>query len=226
MKLSPKNENYYGMKPDVINNTQMAVNGRAISADVSGYLSNKLESMYEGATALYLMGDAADQIPQKTADYWRAGADGKAERVQLSVQEGLAFVKDLGDKMTTSALGIINKIDCRDSSPNISLTPTSFSWPLKNGTMGNVDVEIMRIGADLTLVGLKPEINALTGLALRNGSPFKNTVAVSFLNGDQKYLPDAQAYLDNTREISRTDFSAGAAEKFLETVFDILNDMK
>ena len=217
----------YGMKPDVINNTQMSVNGRAISADAPGYLCTQMESKY-GAPTLYFMGDVGDQIPQKTSDYYEADpATGEANRVELSVAEGLAFAQEIGDKMMTVAVEITDSINTTDNNPTIALKSASFSWPNKDGaTSGTVDVKSLRMGDDLAIVGLKPEINALTGLALQAASPFAHTMIVSFLDGDQRYMPDAQAYADNTREVSRTDLSPGAAEKFVDVSLELLNALK
>ena len=230
----------YGMKPDVINNTQQAVNGRAISADAPGYLSIQMEKKY-GAPALYLMGDAADQVAQKTSDYYiatdkvtpnianyaTAQSDPLVSRIQLPVADGLAFAKEIGEKMTADAIKIADAIDAAATSPAIALRSISFTWPNKDGqTSGTVAISVLKIGDDLALVGLKPEVNALTGLQLQGESPFKNTMIVSFLNGDQRYMPDAQAYVDSTWEFSRTDLSSGAAEKFVSVSLELLNGLK
>lgn len=217
----------YGMKPDVINNTQQSVNGRAISSDAPGYLCNRMEEEY-GAPTLYLMGDAADQVAKKTADYYTISSEtGEVIRVELSVEDGLALAAEVGKDMTDVAAEIADAIDCQESSPIIALKSAAFSWPNKDGkTSGTVAVTVLRIGGDLALVGLKPEVNALTGLALRDASPFANTAVVSFLNGDQKYMPNAEAYVDNTWEVSRTDLSSGAAEKFVDVAVGLLDALK
>ena len=212
----------YGMKPDVINNTKQSVNGRAISSDAPGYLCNQMELEYR-APALYLMGDAADQVAKITSDYYKLDDNGEVERVELSVTEGLAFAAEIGNTMNADAKKIVDAIDCSEDSPVITIRSTSFTWLNKDeASSGTVAVSALRIGDNLVLVGLKPEVNALTGLALRDASPFANTVVVSFMNGDQKYMPDAQAYDDSTWEVSRTDLSPGAAEEFVRIAAELL----
>jgi hypothetical protein len=49
---------------------------------------------------------------------------------------------------------------------------------------------------------------------------------VSFLDGDQKYIPDAQALADGTWEASRTGFATGAAEEFVNTAIALLDGLK
>jgi hypothetical protein len=216
----------YGMKPDAINNTQQSVNGRLISSDVPGYVSTYMEEAFGGAPALYLMGAAADQVPKKTADYHEAGSDGKAKRIELPVAEGLRIVKELGTEMGDIAIGIAQGISTTESGWTIALDSGSFSWANKPtpGGAGSAEVKVIRFG-DVALVGLKPEVNALTGLQLKEASPFATTMIVSFLDGDQKYLPDEQAYADATWEVSRTDFAPGAAEKFVETALALLGGL-
>jgi hypothetical protein len=213
---------HYGMKPDAINNTQQSVNGRLVSSDVPGYVSTYMEEEFGGAPALYLMGAAADQVPKKTADYYQADPDGKAQRIELPVAEGLRIVKELGTEMGDIAIGIAQGIPRTESGWAIALDSGSFSWPDNRGTaLVEVDVKAIRFG-DVALVGLKPEVNALTGLQLKEASPFTTTMIVSFLDGDQKYIPDAQALADNTWEASRTGIATGAAEEFVNTAIALL----
>ena len=214
----------YAMKPDVVNNTQESVNGRLVSSDAPGYACTYIESIYN-APALYLMGAAADQIPSKTADYYVADANGDAVRVELSVADAMALVEELGTIMANKVIDIAELITCDESSQVIALDNGTLEYGNKAGDATlSVDVRVMQIG-DFALVGLKPEMNALTGLQLKAASPFGTTMLVSFLDGNQGYMPDAQAYEDNTLEYVRTSFAQGAAEAFADLSVDLLKGL-
>jgi len=63
-------------------------------------------------------------------------------------------------------------------------------------------------------------------LELWEESPFEHTLLVSFLNGDGKYMPHAEAYDIGTWETLRTPFAVGAAEEFVATAVEILSGLK
>jgi hypothetical protein len=226
----------YGMKPDVINNTPDSRNGtaRLISSDAPGFFSLAMEEKY-GAPALYIMGAAADQIPQKTAYYYTADAvTGDAVLVALSVEEGLALAEEVAAEMTTVATKIVENEISTKSGQKLAITSDSFMWPPAAGRDGSVgdpipfDVKVIRFG-DLALVGVGPEVFASLGLAVKNNSPFATTMIVSCSDNITNYLPDDQAYIDSVTSAvegtTKSAYARGAGSQFVLKAVNMLNGL-
>jgi hypothetical protein len=216
----------YGIKPTSIDNVEMSKNTRKLSADVPGVACTLLEKEF-GAPAMFCMPAAGDQIPKEISYYYDLNEKGEAALVEKTVKEAVAVMERQGIVMGNDAIKIAKGITCNDTDPTIATSTTSFTWENKAGD-GEVEiiVEGLRIGDDIAFAGLKPETNAVTELDLWKASPFKHTLIVSFLNGDQKYMPDANAYKLDTWEAKRAGTAAGCAEEFVNVATKLLNDLK
>lgn len=216
----------YGIKPTAIDNVEMQQGTRVISSDVPGTACRVMEEKL-GAPVMFCMSAAGDQIPRETAMFYREIAPGKAELTELSVQDGIEIVQRLGREMGDAAMQIAESTLCAAASQKICLADSLFTWANKSGD-GEVAIAVrgMTVGDELALIGLKPEVNAVTERELWAASPYPNTLIVSFLDGDQKYMPDAQAYELQTWEYKRSGTAKGGAEKFVETAAKLLTDMK
>jgi hypothetical protein len=89
-----------------------------------------------------------------------------------------------------------------------------------------VAVRGLTIGDSLAFVGFKPEVNAVTEQELWEASPYEHTLLVSFVDGDQKYMPDDEAYDLETWEFKRTGVAKGAAEQFVTTASELLEGIQ
>jgi hypothetical protein len=77
-------------------------------------------------------------------------------------------------------------------------------------------INLLRIGTEIMIVGITPEINCVTALEIANDSPFKRTMVVQMINGSQKYMADKESYSRMTYEAMNTNFGFGAVE-YLQT---------
>jgi|GEM_PF-1727299 len=215
----------YGIKPTCIDNVEMADNTRKLSADVPGYASVIMEEEFD-APVVFCMPAAGDQIPAEIANYYILGEDGEPVLFEHTVEEGIVMMERQGKVMGNDAISIAKTITCNDNDPTIAVSDTSYTWQNKaeDGEV-KVDVSSIRLGDEVALVGLKPETNALTELELWDVSPFKHTLVVSFLNGDQKYMPDAKSYELNTWEAKRAGMATGCAEEFVKVAKNLLDDI-
>ncbi len=215
----------YGIKPSAIDNSEMKAGTRQVSSDVPGLACRLVEEEF-GAPALFCMSSAGDQIPKETALYNVIGANGKATQVDLGVEKGLEIVERLGTQMAKDAIGIAGKISCTQTAPKTAHIASSFKWSgIKEGDGElEVTVEAIRFG-DAAFVAFKPETNCITELQLQGESPFKYTMLMSFVNGDFKYMPDAEAYDKGTFETTRTGLAKGAAEQFVKTALELLGNL-
>ncbi|MBE5890969.1 MAG: hypothetical protein E7282_08385 [Lachnospiraceae bacterium] len=224
----------FGMKPCVIDNAQKDTGNRLISADAPGMMCRNLETQYH-CPVLYITGAAGDTVPEKTAWFDREDLKGEIECVDLGVKTGIKFAKAISEKMVVAANHAISDAsEIRVS--ELKLLHTEFVWQTKGRVPmhpyqsiqyiaegeKNISVDGIVMG-DLALVAGKPEMNAITGIQLENGSKFKHTLYVSMLNGGMKYMPDQKSYDEIHWEALTSMLMPGAAEKFVETALDLIN---
>ena len=220
----------YGLKPTCIDNSQMTAKTRQISSDVPGLACRLMEEEF-GAPALFAMPAAGDQVPKKWCWYqaWSPTANGGAGGavwVDEGVANGLKWVRELGTTMADDAIGIAEGISCTGSTRQIAIAQSSVMCRNKADTADvEVAVGVIRFG-DAAFVGFKPEVNAVTEQQLWAASPYKHTLLLSFLNGDQKYMPDAASCVLNTAEYQKSGFKAGSAELFRNKALELLNSLK
>jgi hypothetical protein len=192
-----------------------------------------MEKKY-GAPALYIMGAAADQIPQKTVFYSVTNqTTGGSTLVAGTVEEGLVAAEEVAAEMTAAATNIIENEISMKSGQKLAITSDYFMWPAANrdGSAGDpirFDVKVIQFG-DLALVGVSPEVYASLGLAVKNNSPFATTMIVSCSDIIYNYLPDAQAYIDsvttNVEGTTKSAYARGAGEQFVLKAIAMLDGL-
>ena len=227
-----------GLKPCVIDNSWMGEGKRLVSADAPGLACRLLEAEL-GAPCLFFMGAAGDQVPREQALLDEVLEDGTVRTVDLGVEEGLRMVDRLGRQMAADVLPTVKGIHGGTATAPISLDKTAIVWggkgrirmqprrtvEFRQEREVTVDGNVLTIG-DIALVGLKPEINCVTGEQLRQASPYAVTLVISMVNGGQKYMPDAAAYENITWEAQNSMLMPGAAEAWVEAVAAKLREMK
>ena len=227
----------YGLKPCAIDNSEMERNTRLISSDVPGLACAILEEQ-TGAPCLFAMSAAGDQVPLEQAWYDEVEEDGVVRKVDNGVQAGLEIVDRLGRRMAQDLAPAMEGIVCEQNTPMIRLGEGGIQWPGKGrGRMvptkehdyqekgtERVDVMVLTIG-DVALVGLKPELNAVTEAQLQAASPYNHTLVISMVNGGQKYMPDMGSYENITWEAQSAPLMPGAAEAWVKEAVSILKRM-
>lgn len=197
---------------------------REITSDFTGYATKMLEKEF-GAPALFFMTAAGDQHPIKAAMDIAVKDDGTYEKIDLGVQEGLKIAEELGTVFGNDTIAIAKSITCDDSNVKVACTSGSYTWATKEDGEMEIAVEAMCIG-DTAFIGVMPEINCNTSLELNKASPFENTVLVTFVNGDQGYMPDAEAYEIGTVESGKSSMAVGGAEQLVTVSVKLLEGLK
>lgn len=225
----------YGMKPCVIDNSEMDAGNRLISADAPGLCCRKLEKALN-APVLYCTAAAGDRIPVKTAWYDRVGADGEIETIDLGVKQGIAFAEELAQEMAQVALMIIADAGLYEVQ-SVEHRAGSFEWQTKKRVPMQpyreivftydgeaiLPVEVITLG-DVALVAGKPEINACTERQLQERSKYPHTLYLSMVGGGMKYMPDQASYERLSWEALTSMLMPGAAEKFVDTAIQLLEE--
>ena len=225
----------YGMKPCVIDNSEMDKGKRLVSADAPGLCCRELENIL-GATILYCTAAAGDRVPLRTAWYDQIGPDGWPETVDLGVEKGIAFARELGHEMAQAAMRIIKEAE-PDEVHGVSHKTGKFVWETKERSpmrpykelafkkdgWKEVPVEVISLG-NVALVAGKPEINALTERQLQERSRYSHTLYLSMVNGGMKYMPDQDSYRRISWEAQASMFLQGAAEMFVDTAIKLMEE--
>ena len=218
----------YGIKPTAIDIAGQKEGSRVISADVPGKACTMVEEAF-GAPCLFCMPAAGDQYPKEMAVYFALNAEGtEMEQVDLGVAAGLEIMNRLGNEMGNKAIELADSISCGEKESLVRAGQGSFTATERNNDV-EIPVSVLRLGR-AAFVGFKQELDAQTEKEIWDGSPFEHTLLVSFLNGDGKYMPHAEAYDYNngrgTYEVSRSGFKSGAAEQLIDTAIALLEEIK
>ncbi|MFO0848505.1 MAG: hypothetical protein U0871_08110 [Gemmataceae bacterium] len=78
------------------------------------------------------------------------------------------------------------------------------------------EVQVISLGDDLAWVGLPGEIFTALGLAVKHGSPFRQTMVASLANGSVGYVPDRPAYPQGNYEVISARVAAGSGEMLVD----------
>ncbi len=85
-------------------------------------------------------------------------------------------------------------------------------------------VQAMRIG-DLALVGVPCEFFVELGLAIKERSPFGQTMVLELANDSVGYIPTAKAFEEGGYEAKSCRFQPGVGEQIVDTAVALLSDL-
>lgn len=234
---------HYGVQSSILDGSKLSAGGRAVTPDLAGMASRYIEKQYEDSATvgMFLMGAAGDQCPaEKTVNETFV----QGERIRKDRQEeGFAICERLGALLGETVCTVAEKIQCVDNTSAFRYGKISFCvpgkemerdlkklHPVREGKYVSVpdketEVEAVCIG-EMAWVGVKPELNCCSGVALREGSPFRNTFICTMVNGASKYMADRKSYERFTYEAMNSPFGKGAAEILTGQALMLLNNLK
>jgi hypothetical protein len=80
-----------------------------------------------------------------------------------------------------------------------------------------VEVQVISLGDDLAFVSLPGEVFVELGLAIKAGSPFRQTVLAELANGSVGYVPTRVAYPQGNYEVVSARCAAGSGERLVDS---------
>lgn len=89
-----------------------------------------------------------------------------------------------------------------------------------------MEVQVFRFDFDTALVCLPCEIFVELGLAIKQGSPFKNTIVQSICNDRPSYVPTKKAFTEGSYEVTNARVKSGAGEMLVDTALKLLKEAK
>lgn len=228
----------YGIKPCAIDNAQKEENRSQVSADVTGTACRIVEEEWK-APLLFFMGAAADQVPKEQAWFDEYQPDGTIKTIDLGVETGIRLAEKYGKQMGEDIRRTAETIQCTEM-PVLKHRTASFRWQTReriklhprtrltyepDGKEKEISIEALTLN-DMALVAVKPEICCMTEKALKERSPFADTLLLVMINGGMKYMADRESCQRFTWEAMNSMLMPGAAERFVETAATMLKEAK
>jgi hypothetical protein len=95
----------------------------------------------------------------------------------------------------------------------------------RQGKPTEVEVQAIAFGRDLAWVSLPGEIFVELGLAIKQDSPFANTIIAELANGSIGYIPTRRAYTQGNYEVESARCAEGSGELLVDTAIRLLKDL-
>lgn len=218
--------------------------GTEISADFPYTLARILTAVRGGAmTTMFTIGCAGNVNHLNVGDAAPQKGYGEAERI------GTVLAGEVLKTYTRTTA--IDAATLRTASETVALqlapyTPEELAWaPAINqkspfldqvkarrvldvaaraGKPFDAEVQVIALGRDVAIVGLPGEIFVEHGIAIKQASPFRQTIVVSLANGDIDYIPNRQAYREGNYEVISARTVEGSGERLVETAIRMLKE--
>lgn len=95
----------------------------------------------------------------------------------------------------------------------------------REGKPLEVEVQAIALGDELAWVSLPGEVFVELGLALKQRSPFKQTMIAELANGSIGYIPDRRAYAEGNYEPVSARCAAGSGEQLVDAALRLLGEL-
>ena len=90
-----------------------------------------------------------------------------------------------------------------------------------------VEVHTICLGDDLAIVTLPGEVFVNLGLAIKQNSPFKNTIIIELANAVETcYIPTRAAYAGGSYEVTNSTVKPGSGEMLVEAALKLLREAR
>jgi hypothetical protein len=96
---------------------------------------------------------------------------------------------------------------------------------MRRGATLDAEVQVFRLHRDVAVVTLPGEVFADLGLAIKRGSPFKNTIVIELSNDNPAYLPTERAFKEGSYETVNSRIAPGGGERLVEAAIQLLKEV-
>jgi hypothetical protein len=96
----------------------------------------------------------------------------------------------------------------------------------RRGPVWPMEVQVFRLDSQTAIVCLPCEIFVELGLAIKQASPFKNTIVISICNDRPSYVPTKKAFTEGSYEVTNARVKSGAGEMLVDAAVKLLNEVK
>ncbi len=95
----------------------------------------------------------------------------------------------------------------------------------RKGEPQHVEVQVIALGSEIAWVSLPGEIFVELGLAIKQDSPFPQTIIAELANGAIGYIPSRRAYAQGNYEVESARCAAGSGERLVDAAVRLLNEL-
>lgn len=88
-----------------------------------------------------------------------------------------------------------------------------------------LEVQVFQINEDLAIVGLPGELFVDLGLAIKENSPYENTIVVELTHSHIAYVPTKEAFTRGGYETINSRLAPGGGELLADTAIELLKEM-
>lgn len=89
-----------------------------------------------------------------------------------------------------------------------------------------MEVRAIRLAGDTAIVTLPHEVFVELGLAIKQASPFRNTLVISLCNDVDFYIPTRKAFAEGSYEVVTARVKPGAGEALVAAAVELLKELK
>jgi hypothetical protein len=226
------------------------VGGTEYAADYPLYLSQALQKKYgDTFTSLFAAGtcgdinhiDVSHDRPQKGHEEANRIGDALAETVLAKLPE-LVAVKEPTLAVRRSVVNAplqkfteAEVVQARKDLHKIGGRDLPFLGQVKaykivavsslDGPTLPMEVQAIRLGDDVALVGLPGEVFVDLGLAIKTASPFATTIVMELCNDAPGYVPTKKAFAEGSYETVNSRVQAGGGELLVEAATRLLKEL-
>jgi hypothetical protein len=84
-------------------------------------------------------------------------------------------------------------------------------------------MHLFQIDSDNVIVTLPGELFVELGIAIKEKSPYKNTMILTLANTSLTYIPTSKAFSEGGYEIANSRLAKGSGEEIVKQVTEVLN---
>jgi hypothetical protein len=95
----------------------------------------------------------------------------------------------------------------------------------RDGRPHEVEVQVIALGNEVAWVSLPGEIFTELGLAIKQDSPFPQTIIAELANGSIGYIPSRRAYAQGNYEVVSARCALGSGERLVDVALKMLNEL-
>jgi hypothetical protein len=131
----------------------------------------------------------------------------------------------IGPEDVAKARAVVARLDAKSGKPTFLETVKAFQVldvEARAGRPIEVEVQVIALGDEVAWVSLPGEIFVELGLAIKQDSPFKNTIIAELANGAIGYIPSRRAYAQGNYEVVSARCAEGSGERLVDAAVGLL----
>src|SRR6266542_680683 len=134
-------------------------------------------------------------------------------------------LRKVSDTQVAAARANVPKIGGREL-PFLTQVDTVSTLDLsRRGPTLDAEVQVFRLHPDLAIVLLPGEIFSELGLAIKQASPFKQTLVIELSNDNPAYIPTEKAFKEGSYETVNSRIASGGGERLVAEALRLLKTL-